>query len=237
MIAVKPGTEAWKVLELVCRRPGELSAAAIGRILWPAPTLPVPVLQCNGLASAGERMRQWLWEVEARRLSTEAHQVQTAGRASRLPGRLQSQRQVERECPPRLAPWWADLAEAEWAGKLERQYYIDQLPEDEEEYDPAAPVRSEATKLLREMGRLVVEVEKEPTTTQEVLGPTASGTTRRAYSTLVKLGIVIPLSYRWPTEAGGVCISGRSISDGCITGGCITGGCITDSEVPDGSTA
>jgi hypothetical protein len=201
-IAVHPLTDAWKVLELVCRRPGELSAGAIGRILWPAPRLPVPVLQCGGLASAGERLRQWLRDAEDRRLRTEAHQAQAAARAGRLLGRLQSQGLVERERPPRLAPWWADLAEAERAGKLERLYCIDQLPEDEEEYDPAAPVQSGATTLLQQMARLVGEVEKEPSTTAQVLGPKAGGTARRAYAVLVELGIVIPSSFRWPTEAG-----------------------------------
>jgi hypothetical protein len=55
---------------------------------------------------------------------------------------------------------------------------------------------------------MVAEVEKGPTSADDLLGKDADGARKRVYADLVAWGIVIPPSFRWPTQAGIALIEG-----------------------------
>lgn len=85
MIAVRPDTDAWRVLELLVDHPGELDAEAIGHWLWrPKIRIPADVLPV--------------------RAAIRDHEAEWSARASNLLHRLQSAKLVEKMRPPSLGP-------------------------------------------------------------------------------------------------------------------------------------
>lgn len=85
MIAVKPGTDAWNVLQLVVDHPGELDAAMVGEALWR------PRIRCSA-----DVPRVWA--------AMREHGASWGERASTLLHRLQARGFIERTRPPALAP-------------------------------------------------------------------------------------------------------------------------------------
>lgn len=204
MIAVKPENDAGKLLAALVAAPGELDAEALGCMFWPAPALPVPPLSWPGAAQAGAAYRAWLASIQGRHQTRERWVRQHAEKASKLLGRLQEQGLVERPRPPQLSAWWHTLTqelskEAAFARVLFAMEW-EKVERDEEELSVVEYL--EVQRVHERLLALVAEVEKGPRFTREILGDTPDGTTKRAWGLLVELGIVVPSSYRWPTEAG-----------------------------------
>src|SRR5574343_780304 len=103
MIAVRPGSDAWKVLALVVAHPGKLDAEAIGQRLWrPRLTSTADYLRVRASILTGAP--EW------------------SARASKLLGWLVAAGLVEGVHPPQVAPEWEgedplDAAPEEWEGE------------------------------------------------------------------------------------------------------------------------
>lgn len=102
MIAVKPGTDAWGVLQLVVDRPGELDAEVIGEAMW-RPRI------------------QGTYDVLRVQASIRSNKASWTAKASDILHRLQARGFVERIRPPQLhtdltSPPASDEDLREWAG-------------------------------------------------------------------------------------------------------------------------
>ena len=145
-------------------------------------------------------------------------------RVQRALSRLQQSGLVERQRPARLAPWARErlremgpgyarflasvrgptMAEGlDWPGDGTEEDGGDDVGALDEvrevDTDGAAAV------LLRRLD----EAGEEGLTTRELLGPCASGATRRAYTWLCKEGVIEAPSLRWPTAEGMAVVRGR----------------------------
>ena len=89
MIRPTPGSDAWSVLDLVVRYPGQLDSVRIGERLW------------------RPRIRSTADVLAVRRAITESG-AKWSARASVCLQRLQAAGYVERCRPPRIAEFWAD---------------------------------------------------------------------------------------------------------------------------------
>ena len=176
MIALpKPGTDAWRVLELVVDRPGTLDAEAIGQRMWrPKITSPSEVLRVQACIRGSGR--EW------------------SKRASVILGRLTAAGLVMPQQAPRPSD---DLPAAGygttgWAVGLVCSRVVD----DEEVYLVAPDGTPQAVDLLVRL------VNERPGTVAEWAGPSPSGATKRAIAALYEAEIVVPPSFRWPAQAG-----------------------------------
>ncbi len=189
MISVRPGSLGLLALGFIVARPGKLDAAALGQALW-------------------------------RPRITGAHDVLAARRAILAQGTPPVRTAVRPPAPlPRIAveraPWSTDAAKV--LHGLQRLDLIERcrpplVSDDWEtlaEQDPAEVVRLAGCDELHapdpsglRAALLSVLVRRRPATVAEWVGADPSGHIQRAKDDLVAWGVVIPGSFRWPTEKG-----------------------------------
>lgn len=185
MIAVRPGSDAWRVLELVVRRPGQLDAAEIGSLLW---------------------RPRWRTKEEyfaARSVIVRESSTWTS-RVGVFLNRLQERGYIEHCRPPVVAPKWAALARRKPARA------IAEASEEEIERSPEDP----RVRLLGELARRKTPCSAQEWVTGTPTGsgprPPVWGNVQRAVADLVEWGLVIPPTSRWPTPAGIALITGAT---------------------------
>ena len=185
----KPGSDLHRALCAVVRHPDALDSAELAAILWPLPKwepLPPPT---RG------KLNEWQDAVNARADAREALRADGVRRATRLLGRLQEAGLIESRGAPRIAPWWPERARTRGAAEALRGLL---MAEESGMLDEApAVVEVDAGLCLELLGK----VEKGPLSVRDVLGSEPSGTTKRAWSVLRELGIVL-VGERRATEAG-----------------------------------
>ena len=187
MIATpRPGTDHWRVLDLVARYPGQLDAERIGERLWR------PRITGTGDYLAA---RQAIRDGSKRWTSA----------ASRILGRLQEAGLVERMRAPAVHEDWAGGLDGD-LGELIQQAAETASAEDIVRGLGADPSGTRAAVL----GWLV---ERRPSSVREWVGATPTGAIQRAVSDLYAWGVVVPPSFRWPTEKGATLVFGE-VSDG-----------------------
>ena len=184
MIVVRPGSDAWRVLALVVANPGQLDARAVGVELWRPRLLRAPphaTLDELRRFTAVQRV-----QVERMRAEVLAHEAEWTSRASGFFRRLQERGFLERRRPPRVAEGWRRLA-AENPGRA-----IDEA----RDADIPGDLPSLRIDLLADL------VSRSPSSLTDWVGATPPGNVQRAVADLVEWGLVVPSSFRWPTEAG-----------------------------------
>ena len=194
MISTHPGTEAHRALILVVAQPGKLDAAALGQLLHrPRITGTSSYLAARRaiLAQGTPPPRTSTLRLPPLpRIPVERKPWSTD--AARLLHGLQKRALIERCRPPMVAEEWADLAEHDAAEVVALAAY-----------DVLAPdLTGLRAALLREL------VRRRPVSVAEWVGAGPSGNIRRAVADLVEWSIVVPPSYRWPTEAGVMLVEG-----------------------------
>lgn len=189
MISIAPGSNGRRVLGLVVDLPGQMDAESIGRLLWPPPIPPAPALVFSASA-ATTAYHAWLGSIRGRVNAKEAHAAAMSARASGILGRLQEMGLIEKMRPPAFSPWWLTVPTENRGAVVARLFRVAA----EEEEDPEVA----SGHLLA----LIAKVEKGPRSVNDLLGADPSGAIKGAYAQLISLGIVVPPSYRWPTQQG-----------------------------------
>lgn len=188
MISPKPNTPAWSVLALVVAHPGELDAESIGQRLWLAlpATPPPPVSRGFADPMSHPGRRAWFDALNAG--------PRLAVRASTYLSRLTAAGFVAPEKAPILHP--AVVTPPDTHLRQIREWARDAVSGFE---DPA--------------GRNVVDllvslVTDAPPTLKRWAGSSPSGARWRAVVALVENEIVIPPSFRFPTDRGIALVEG-----------------------------
>lgn len=199
-IRVLADNDAGRILRAIVTWPGELDVAALVTMLFPCPDpLPeLPPLQWSPV-QASARYRAWRQSIQGRDLVRRQHQRIASDRVTRLLGRLQSQGLIQKCIWVTCSDWWDSLRRG---GSLEaclaRVAAVDVLPQDEEDEDP-----EERPVFGRHALDLVGRAEECGSLTYAALmGNSPSGARKLAYDKLVEAGVLVPPSFRLPTEAG-----------------------------------
>lgn len=180
MINPRPGSDAHAVLALVVRQPGELDAESIGQRLWLAlPVVAPPVGRGFVDPMSHPGRRAWFDALSAG--------PQITRRASAHLSRLTAAGFVAPERAPLLHP----AVQAPPAGLRHRHEWARETVSGWEE-----PATRHAVDLL------VGLVTDTPQTLKAWAGASPSGARWRAVVALVENEVVIPPSFRWPTQRG-----------------------------------
>jgi hypothetical protein len=207
----KPGTPRYQVLALVCGAPGELDAAAIAGVVWPVPALPPPEPLRWSPVAVRATLDAWRAGIQGRHLAREAERAAAVERVAVDLQRLTSIGLIEKATGrlPALSPWFlakggTDAEALESALSAGRS---DALDEVEDEATDAGSA---------EMLALIAEVRLLPRPATDLVwvvgvqSQVPERTVWRAWSRLIEAGVIVPPSYRWPTEAGIALVQGPS---------------------------
>ena len=187
VIRVAPTTPAGQVLACLVAL-GDVTAERIADDLYPRPRL-----------TDSRKYPAWLRELA----TWLAGRPERVARVSRLLGRLQSARLVERQGPPRIALGVPDPMSAAWLQRVRAAARLDDVLADADDYFPggaSAPfpgaVALDIVARIRAGARTVGEAVPD------------DGHAWRVYGELVALDVVIPPSVRRATEAGRAVVAG-----------------------------
>ena len=189
MISVRPGSLGLLALGFIVARPGKLDAAALGQAIWrPKISGPEDVLAARAaiLAQGTPPVRT---AARAKTPIPAPLVVQTpwSTAAAKLLHGLQKLDLIDRCRPPAVAEEWETMAEED-AAEVIRLAGCDVYPAP----DPTGLRAALLAELVR----------RRPATVTEWVGADPSGHIQRAKDDLVAWGVVIPPSFRWPTERG-----------------------------------
>jgi hypothetical protein len=179
----RPGSDRFRLLALIVNYPGELDTRQLAAHLWPPQKLPPPVDLAD--IRARQKARDEANKAAQAKASAMLHQL---GRKGLICG-----------CgSPEVSRWFHDrlksrgMAEAirrahpEWPGKV-------------------PPLEQHISMVWR----LVDGVP----TMADLLGKRPSGQIKQVYRDLCAWGVIVPPSYRWPTEAGIALVNGTNTSE------------------------
>jgi len=173
MIAVRPDTDAGRVLALLVDYPGELDTASIAAHLWPPPRRDRPYRDAADL-TAWARQR-------------EEHQRARAAKVSRLLEGLRRLGLVEPRRGPQIAAWYVGT-EMQRGRELALAFAVaDRVPR------PKVRARHIA---------LVARLASTGTAPPSAADLGTSRAVRSAYADLVSWGVVVPPSHRWSSAQG-----------------------------------
>ena len=188
--APRPGSDAWRVLELVVRHPGQLDAEAIGQRLWRP-----------RLTSTADYLRV--------RAATRAGAPTWSRAAGVLLGRLTAAGYVLPVQPPELAEtaWSPDpsleVGTMAWALAVT----CSQIEREQDGRADGAELAN-ASRLLSDL------VQRGPRTVAAWAGASPSGATKRAMHALYEAGLVVPGCFRRPTAKGEALVERREVAGG-----------------------
>jgi len=210
MIALpKPGTPRYQVLALVCGAPGELDAAAIAGVIWPVPALPPPEPLRWSPVAARATLDAWRAGIQGRHLAREAERAAAVERVAVDLQRLTSIGLIEKATGrlPALSPWFlakggTDAEALESALCAGRSDALDEAEEDSADRGTTEMLAliAEVRLLSRSASDLVAAVGMQAEVGERAIW--------QAWSRLIEAGVIVPPSYRWPTEAGIALVSG-----------------------------
>lgn len=189
MISVKPGSIGLLALGFIVARPGKLDAAALGQEIWrPKITGPADVLAARAaILAQGTPPVRTAARAKTPIPAPPVLQTPWSEDASKLLHGLQKMDLIERCRPPLVAEEWETMADEDPAEVI-RLAGCDVYPAP----DPTG-LRAALLALL---------VRRKPPTVKEWVGAGPSGHIQGAIADLVAWGVVIPPSFRWPTERG-----------------------------------
>lgn len=176
MISVKPGSDGARVLACVVGYPGELGTTAIAALLWPPPRRVTPFRDHADL-------RQWQADKAAHKAAGEA-------RVSRSLEGLRRLKLVEARSAPTLAEGFLRRVQVRGVDRALDFANADQSPR---------------VKLKRRHRLLVDLMLANGGTASSPLYTDIAARGRawsEAYADLVRIGVIVPPSCRWPSAAG-----------------------------------
>lgn len=207
MIVIRPGTLAWDALALIVAHPGEYTVDGLVRELRLVQAPPRPVLVPMSGPLRGADMASWRARAKDyndalerwRATCDELRSVQRV-KVARALGRLVEAGLLEKLAPPLLSPEFRRSVEERGAPAALRRFH------------PSWPGRvvNDAEDLQL---RLIERARSGNCSTRAVLGSKApSGTVLRAYSELVRWGVLIAPQQRHATPAGVALIAPQPLS-------------------------
>lgn len=206
MIAIRPDTLAWDALVLIAAYPGEHTVDSLVRELRLVQAPPKPVLvplagpvRGANMAAWRARVATWNTEVAAWRSAVDELRAIQRAKVARTLGRLVEAGLLEKLGPPTLSPEFRTTLVEYGAPAALRRFH------------PAWPGKvnnhGEALHL-----RLIARAQSGNCSTRAVLGSkTPSGTALRAYSELVRWGVLIAPQQRTATAAGVALVSAPAL--------------------------
>jgi len=220
--APKPGSDRYRILALIVANPGEYGTKEIAAHMWP-PSKVSPrsmadlrCVRCAWPPPKSESGRPWPAEPPASLSRTpclKCAQAEAQGEAeARVSAMLRQLGTKGLICAcggPALSGWFLDrLGERKRAENgLQVTVRAQTVAEAIRRASPAYP--GKVGPLDAHIGLVKKLRDGKVETAADLLGKAPSGQIKQVYRDLCAWGVIVPPSYRWPTEAGVALVNGR----------------------------